>query len=455
MFLLVVLYVMWSPLLFGGWSIREATAGICAAYYLALMGIRREQWPAGWRTAIGMACIAAMVGLAIGVHEQSLGMVGLYFLAGVTAVRLRGAWSWILAAAVLAGFLLLIADRSLLGHVPVTAYAGHLIGLAGAYAAGWSVGVRRRARELQEQHLAALERAHRELQEASIQSMQLAVLEEHNRIARDIHDSVGHTLTTLVIQLQALRLRLREDREGAASQLDALVAVARRSLQDVRSAVREMAAEPVTGPQVMTALIRQVERSSGLPISFEWPTDQDDWPQDATAVLHRVLQEALTNVVRHSRAARATVRVERTDHAGSPALRLVVEDDGIARPGAPLEEGFGIQSMRSRCEEAGGRFSWEARSPHGLRIEAVVPWNIASKDAAHECDAACAFGNADPRPHRGRSTPTACGRPAISSANCPGPKCSCSPPSMSPSTCTTASAPAPWVICSRTRRRVR
>jgi signal transduction histidine kinase len=394
-FLLVVLYVMWSPLLFGGWSIREATAGICAAYYLALLGIRREQWPAGWRTAIGMACIAAMVGLAIGVHEQSLGMVGLYFLAGVTAVRLRGAWSWILAAAVLAGFLLLIADGSLLRHVPVTAYAGHLIGLAGAYAAGWSVGVRRRARELQEQHLAALERAHRELraahrelqaahrelQEASIQSMQLAVLEERNRIARDIHDSVGHTLTTLVIQLQALRLRLREDREGAASQLDELVAVARRSLQDVRSAVREMAAKPVTGPQVMTALIRQVERSSGLPISFEWPADLDDWPQDATAVLHRVLQEALTNVVRHSRAARATVRVERTDHAGSPALRLVVEDDGIARPGAPLEEGFGIQSMRSRCEEAGGRFSWEARSPHGLRIEAVVPWNIASKEA--------------------------------------------------------------------------
>lgn len=393
-FLLVILYVMWDRLASGGWYVRGATAGVCAAYYLALMGIRQEQWPAAWRTAIGIVCTAIMVGLAIRVHEQALGMVGLYFLAGVTAARLRGPWTWVFGAAVLTGFLLLVANGSLVRHLPVSTYASSLVGLAGAYAAGWSVGIWRRARELQEQYLVELERAHRdlraahrdlqaahrELQEASIQAMQLAVLEERNRIAREMHDSVGHALTTLVVQLQALRLRVREDREGAESQLDELVAVARRSLQDVRRAVREMAAEPITGPQVMTALVRQVERSTGLPISFELPADMEDWPQDATAVLHRVLQEALTNVVRHSKATRVTVRVERTHHAGSPALCLVVEDDGIARPDAPLEEGFGIQGMRSRCEEAGGHFSWQALSPHGLRIEAIVPWNIPSEE---------------------------------------------------------------------------
>jgi len=224
--------------------------------------------------------------------------------------------------------------------------------------------------EMNRRNLAELQDAYVQLQEASAAVMRNAVLEERNRIAGEIHDAVGHSLTSLIVQMQALRYRIRQDPEGAVRSLDEMLTVARQGLQDIRRSVHAIAGDAsLPGIAALRSLLSRAESSAGIDCSLETElTDEEIGPQ-AYETLFRVLQEAVTNIIRHSGAKRVDVCLT----AGQGVLTLVIRDDGVAEPGKPIAEGFGLMMMRKRLEEAGGRLRISACAPHGLEIAADIP----------------------------------------------------------------------------------
>jgi hypothetical protein len=201
----------------------------------------------------------------------------------------------------------------------------------------------------------ALERRTEQLEELSGQLLR-AQEEERRRIARELHDEAGQTLTALKIELDL------EGRRDASAR----VAEVLRQVRDVSELLRPRALDDLGLAPALRAMADDFARRTRLPVHVA-VDDASRWTPEAARVLFRVAQESLTNVARHSGATQAWLRLERDADRG----RLIVEDDGRG-----LEEGFtphlGLLGMRERLAGAGGVLVVGA-SPHGgLRVEATV-----------------------------------------------------------------------------------
>ncbi|WP_165279957.1 sensor histidine kinase [Paenibacillus protaetiae] len=215
-----------------------------------------------------------------------------------------------------------------------------------------------------------LQAAQSELEHAAMQSMRYAVMEERNRIARDIHDSVGHQLTSVIVQLQALPYALQSNKEETMQIARNVLLVAKQCLQEVRGVVHARGGDQAgTGLIALRALVRQASAASGIPIEWKAPDGGEEWPAEQSAVLYYCLQEALTNMIRHSEASKAVVAVEQLDGE----VRMVVRDNGLFAGGDGWAEGFGLNGMKQRCREAGGSCRVTAVHPHGMEIAIQLP----------------------------------------------------------------------------------
>jgi signal transduction histidine kinase len=251
---------------------------------------------------------------------------------------------------------------------------GTLFGLAGIYA---FVRGRNEGEQLREQHLeelnaahGELQRAHSELERSSVESVRYAALSERSRIAREVHDVVGHNLTTLIVQLQALQYMLPGDPHAAAAEVPRMLHIARSGLNEVRKTVGEMADDEFgLGAAALRGLVSQVVAQSHLQIHFLADDKESDWPISISVVLYRILQECLTNVLRYAEAGNVWVNVTERGEA----ITLGVSDDGIYRGDPPLQPGFGFRGMSERAASVGGKCEWGVRAPHGLTVSVMVP----------------------------------------------------------------------------------
>jgi signal transduction histidine kinase len=237
-----------------------------------------------------------------------------------------------------------------------------------------------RLREGQDQAvrmLAELERSHRAQAEA-------AALAERQRLAREMHDVLAHSLSGLVLQLEGAHLLA--DRGGAdlelAAALERALHLGKAGLAEARRAIGMLRDEELPGPERLPALLRDFERDAGVPCRIEVSGGERPLGSEARLTLYRVAQEALTNVRRHARAARAVELRLAYEVAGT---RLVVEDFteagtgalSSAAPGGPdgngsLGAGYGITGMRERAELLGGRLL-AGPTEAGFRVELWVP----------------------------------------------------------------------------------
>ncbi len=181
--------------------------------------------------------------------------------------------------------------------------------------------------------------------------------EERRRIARELHDEAGQTLTALKIQLDL------EGRTEASSR----VADVLGRIRDVSELLRPRALDDLGLAPALRAHVEDFARRTRIEVALELE-DSPGWPPEVALTLYRVAQEALTNVARHSGARRAWVRlVRRRDDC-----QLVVEDDGRGmQPG--LQPNLGLLGMRERVNAVGGTLKLEPAAPGGLRVEATVP----------------------------------------------------------------------------------
>ena len=224
---------------------------------------------------------------------------------------------------------------------------------------------------VREQHARAeLARAHEQLQEYAVQAERLAATQERNRVARDIHDGLGHALTVVQMQVKAARAVLEVD----AARADAVLAKAQRqaeeALAEVRrsvSALREPRARPL--PDALRGLVDEVS-AAGVPTILEVSGPARRLPPETEESLYRAAQEGLTNVRKHAQATKAELIL---DYSGPATVRLEVRDDGTGHdPGGPTA-GYGLVGVRERTANVGGLMSLESAPGRGSTLRVEVP----------------------------------------------------------------------------------
>jgi signal transduction histidine kinase len=187
---------------------------------------------------------------------------------------------------------------------------------------------------------------------------ELSVAAERNRMARDIHDSLGHHLTAISVQLEKAAAFTNRDPAIAEQALTDARASARRALEDVRTSVGTLRT-PVS--------LRAALASLDVPVSVSG-AERDLDPATVTA-LYRAAQEAITNARRHGRAGRVAVTVT----FGAADTRLVVTDDGDGFEPAGEHAGFGLLGMRERAALLGGAVEVSSEPGAGTRVAVTVP----------------------------------------------------------------------------------
>lgn len=223
---------------------------------------------------------------------------------------------------------------------------------------------------LNKQQLVELQDAYDQLQAASVKDMHYAVLEERTRIARDIHDAVGHSLTSLIVQMQAMRYMLDRNPEQASQSLEGMLVVARQGLKDIRTSVHSLADDQSkSGLLPMKALLSRMEASTSIQYSFISELTDEDLDPTLNDLWFRVLQEAITNVIRHANATEVEVIL-----SSEPTNWIMrIRDNGPTSTNSRINEGFGLKVMRARLEENGGCLTYGVLDPSGFEIVALIP----------------------------------------------------------------------------------
>ena len=199
--------------------------------------------------------------------------------------------------------------------------------------------------------------------------------EERSRMARDIHDTLAHGLTAIAVQLEAARHVIGNKPDEVATHVDNALQLAREGLREVRRSVQALRPEALESGDLAEALQRLVScRSAGRPEKFHFRLHgrPRPLPGDTEAHLLRVGQEALTNVLKHARAAKVLVELG----YGDCEVRLHVEDDGQGfdtEEQAGRGEGVGLTGVRERTERMGARLYIQSSPGTGTAIIVTVP----------------------------------------------------------------------------------
>lgn len=266
-------------------------------------------------------------------------------------------------------YLLLTDDGGLLTHVALLVLISPSVVFIIVSCAAILEATRRRKES--QSLLVELESAHAELRDYAGAVRELSVSEERTRMAREIHDSLGHYLTVISVQLEAATKLMATRPEEAREQTKKARALASEALSDVRRSVRALkplAVEERSGTGALRALIRSFE-GTGPAISFEVAGEEHELPPEAELVFYRTLQEGLTNALKHSNARRVRAALA-FENGGA---RLTVSDDGEGATGEVLERGFGLSGLKERAAAMGGDVRAGNAPGEGFVLEAELP----------------------------------------------------------------------------------
>jgi signal transduction histidine kinase len=229
----------------------------------------------------------------------------------------------------------------------------------------------RKAERLTEQ----LRQANADLLTARQREAELAVSEERVRIARDIHDGLGHHLTVLNIQLQAIAKIINLDTQQAAAMVDTSREEARAALEEVRRSVAFMRQTPLDGTNLEKMLVSLVDTfnhsSTDLKAILEIDHSPENLPLLISVTLYRVAQEGLTNAHKHARGAtQVMIHLE----FNPKSAKISVVDNG-EKPTLEQknEYAFGLAGMRERIEQQKGTFTAGPLEERGFLVQAEIP----------------------------------------------------------------------------------
>jgi two-component system sensor histidine kinase DesK len=311
--LAVFLPIYWKSFLF------EGRMGLLAALAMAATGFALTPWNPGGNTLLVYAF-------------ASLGFSQRWRIAAGVAVALLAAyagWLWVLSM-----------------PMPFIVAPG-LIG--GAVLAGAILA----KREMQRNERLRLTQAEVD---------RLARVAERERIARDLHDLLGHTLSVIALKSELARKLAERDGSAAATHIGEVEQVARDALKQVREAVTGMRSAEIAN-ELVNARLAAVGAGLGFDAQVDPLPPLDAAQENALAM---GLREAITNVLRHARAGQVQVRLSRQGRA----VQLEVQDDGAGSAAAP---GNGLSGMRERVEALGGQLTLDSAAGAGTRLRLLLP----------------------------------------------------------------------------------
>jgi signal transduction histidine kinase len=269
------------------------------------------------------------------------------------------------------GLAVVVLAMVVIGYNDPSRSLGSLIFMPLLFVIAWLAGFALRERAVQAE--AAEERAARAERERET-AARLAVAEERARIARELHDVVAHAVSVMVLQVGAVRHELPQELEADRAALERVEQAGRTALTEMRrllGAMRRDDEDPELAPQpgldALDSLLEQVDRA-GLPVRLHIDGEPSPLPRAIDLSAYRIVQEGLTNALKHARAAHAdvTLRYEPDE------LRIEVRDDGV---GDSTSDGLGhgLVGVRERVKIYGGAMTAGTEPEGGFALRARLP----------------------------------------------------------------------------------
>ncbi len=356
-----------DPALLLGGAIRVASPSpwmyvLTAVAFLPLAFRRRfPLWVLGLSTVVA------------GVYDLMFHAPGIISIAPLIALYTVGTLRprrvvWVAAAAAFAFTAGLTGDQ-----FSASRLIGELVRVGATFAVAASLGDATRNRRA---YVAEVEQRAAQAEQTREQEAARRVEEERLRIARELHDVTAHSLSIIAVQAGAAEKVVERDPASARRALEAIRLTSKGALDELRAMLGVLRGDEDAAPlspagrlEGLPQLVASVE-DAGVSVALEVSGEIADLPAYADVSAFRIVQEALTNVVRHASATRATVRLRRE----ADAVLVQVTDDGRALT-APLVEGHGIAGMRERAAALGGTFEAGPIPGGGFRVSAGLPLN--------------------------------------------------------------------------------
>ncbi len=215
-----------------------------------------------------------------------------------------------------------------------------------------------------------LQEANQQLRENAVQAEELAVTKERNRMAREIHDGLGHYLTTIHMEIQAARAVMARDPTRALLMLEKAQILTQDALTDVRNSVFALRASPdenLTLPELVEKLLQNcctMNLEADLKIKG---TPRTITPQ-VQLTLYRAAQESINNICKHSKATQVWVSL---DYLEPEKIRLMVQDNGVGAD--QIDGGFGLMGLKERLNLLNGQLNIQTAKDQGFRLEITIP----------------------------------------------------------------------------------
>jgi signal transduction histidine kinase len=324
----------------------------------------RRRFPVGSLLAVGI-----VIGSSTFVDGRLISDDFVTFLIGIALVVLFGMrparWQSLAGLAFVIGVGVLVVVNDPIGHNGDFAWNTMIFSIA--WIVGFAIGGK--LRETDE----AKERATRAEREREEQA-RLAVSDERARIARELHDVVGHSVSVMTVQASAVRRLLSPDQEKQREALLVVEQTGREALAEMRRMVgvlRRPEEAPALAPQPSLEHLNKLvdhAREAGLPVELRIEGEPEPLPAGVDLTAYRLVQEGLTNALKHARAQHAEVLIRYSDGQ----VELTVSDDG---PGGGDGEkgGHGLVGMRERVSVYGGELETGPRPEGGYRLRARLP----------------------------------------------------------------------------------
>ena len=226
--------------------------------------------------------------------------------------------------------------------------------------------------ERERQQHTGLEKAHRRLRRHAAAMEQLAVSRERNRMARDLHDTLAHSLSALTVQLEALRTLMTNDPAAARQAVDGIAKLARHGLEESRHAIQALRSDPVETLGLTGALgetMQALQARTGVQANLSTAGEESHVTPEEAQALYRIAEEALSNVERHAKAQRVDVRLD----FGADRIDLMVRDDGTGFDPEMVElERYGLTGMFERADMIGAEIDIKSNPESGSEVWCIL-----------------------------------------------------------------------------------
>nr|WP_286673014.1 sensor histidine kinase [Anaeromonas frigoriresistens] len=211
-------------------------------------------------------------------------------------------------------------------------------------------------------------KAHKKLKEYTEEVERLSKTEERNRIARDIHDDLGHNMTALIMKLEMTEHILEEDIEEAKNLLYSSKEMARKGLRDIRNVVETLRRVDINNLKEIDNLIKEFSDHTNVKIYSQIDCSKIALTEEIEETLYKLIKESLTNSVRHGLASEINIEIKCTDKG----IGFNIKDNGIGA--VQIKKGYGIRGMKERIEKLEGEISF--KSNDGFEIKGFIPGEV-------------------------------------------------------------------------------